>query len=141
MRGREDRFKIILQAKYIIEDEKARIICDKYGVEKAEVFKLKYGPIMKCGTLIFLEGGSVVTPKNKKYDMLVNFNLQTHFKIFTINIKQQKQIVIKSEQDFNRKAKASKIIMGISSDFDLDRLCLGIFVLDGLGQAGKPVIC
>ena len=34
--GREDLFKIILQAKRIMEDEEARNIYDKHGIEKAE---------------------------------------------------------------------------------------------------------
>ena len=33
-----DLFKIILQAKKIMEDEEARIIYDKYGIEKAEEY-------------------------------------------------------------------------------------------------------
>ena len=34
--GREDMFKIILQAKKIMEDEEARNIYDKHGIEKAQ---------------------------------------------------------------------------------------------------------
>ena len=40
--GREHLFKIILQAKNILGEEKARSIYDKYGI-----FELKYGPIKK----------------------------------------------------------------------------------------------
>ena len=36
--GREDMFKIILQAKKIMEDEEARNIYDKYGIEKAQEY-------------------------------------------------------------------------------------------------------
>ena len=36
--GREDMFKIILQAKKIMEDEQARNIYDKYGIEKAKEY-------------------------------------------------------------------------------------------------------
>ena len=36
--GREDLFKIILQAKKIMEDEEARNIYDKHGNEKAEEY-------------------------------------------------------------------------------------------------------
>ena len=36
--GREDLFKFILQAKKIMEDEKARNIYDNYGIEKAEEY-------------------------------------------------------------------------------------------------------
>ena len=36
--GREDLFKIILQAKKIMEDEEARNIYDKHGIEKAEEY-------------------------------------------------------------------------------------------------------
>ena len=36
--GREDMFKIILQAKKIMEDEEARNIYDKYRIEKAQEY-------------------------------------------------------------------------------------------------------
>ena len=36
--GREDMFKIILQAKKIMEDEESRNIYDKYGIEKAQEY-------------------------------------------------------------------------------------------------------
>ena len=36
--GREDMFKIILQAMKIMEDEEARNIYDKYGIEKAQEY-------------------------------------------------------------------------------------------------------
>ena len=36
--GREDMFKIILQAKKNMEDEEARNIYDKYGIEKAQEY-------------------------------------------------------------------------------------------------------
>ena len=36
--GPEDMFKIILQAKKIMEDEEARNIYDKYGIEKAQEY-------------------------------------------------------------------------------------------------------
>ena len=36
--GREDLFKIILQAKKIMENEEARNIYDKHGIEKAEEY-------------------------------------------------------------------------------------------------------
>ena len=36
--GREDLFKIILQAKKLMEDEEARNIYDKHGIEKAEEY-------------------------------------------------------------------------------------------------------
>ena len=36
--GREDMFKIIPQAKKIMEDEEARNIYDKYGIEKAQEY-------------------------------------------------------------------------------------------------------
>ena len=36
--GREDMFKIILQAKKIMEDEEARNIYDKYGIENAQEY-------------------------------------------------------------------------------------------------------
>ena len=36
--GREDLFKIIVQAKKITEDEEARNIYDKYGIEKAQEY-------------------------------------------------------------------------------------------------------
>ena len=36
--GRQDMFKIILQAKKIMEDEEARNIYDKYGFEKAQEY-------------------------------------------------------------------------------------------------------
>ena len=36
--GREDIFKIILQAKKIMEDEEARNIYDKYGIKKAQKY-------------------------------------------------------------------------------------------------------
>ena len=38
--GREDMFKIILQAKKIMEDEEARNIYDLYGIEKAQEFMI-----------------------------------------------------------------------------------------------------
>ena len=38
--GREDMFKIILQAKKIMEDEEARNIYDKYGIEKAQEYMM-----------------------------------------------------------------------------------------------------
>ena len=37
-RGREDLFKLILQAKKIMDDEEARNIYDKHGIEKAEEY-------------------------------------------------------------------------------------------------------
>ena len=37
--GREDMFKIILQAKKIMEDEEARNIYDKYGIEEAQAYR------------------------------------------------------------------------------------------------------
>ena len=43
--GREDMFKIILQAKKIMEDEETRNIFDKYGSEKAQEYmnsKMKF---------------------------------------------------------------------------------------------------
>ena len=36
--GREDLFKIILQARIFLEDEKARSNFDKYGIEKVEEY-------------------------------------------------------------------------------------------------------
>ena len=63
---------------------------------------------------LVLEGDSVVTPKNRTFDMLVNNKVQTPFKILTINIKQQKQFVVKNKPDFNWKAKASYFLMGSS---------------------------
>ena len=36
--GRVDMIKIILQAKKIMEDEEARNIYDKYGIEKAQEY-------------------------------------------------------------------------------------------------------
>ena len=36
--GCEDMFKILLQAKKIMEDEEARKIYDKYGIEKAQEY-------------------------------------------------------------------------------------------------------
>ena len=38
--GREELFKIILQAKKIMEDEEARNIYDKHGIEKAEEYMI-----------------------------------------------------------------------------------------------------
>ena len=49
---------------------------------------------------------SVVTPKNTMYDILVFYKKQTPFEIFTVNIKQQKQIVIELKPCFNRKSRS-----------------------------------
>ena len=94
------------------------------------------------GTLVFLEGGSVVNPRNRKLDILVNYKMQTPLEVFTINIRQQKQIVIKSISDFNKKKqKIQKFMLGTIMDFDLDGTRQGTSVLGGICQAGKPVIC
>ena len=39
--------------------------------------------------------------------MLANYKLQTPFKFFAIKIKQEKQIVIQSKLDFNRKQRSN----------------------------------
>ena len=41
--GREDMFKIILQAKKIMEDEETRNIYDKYGIENAQEYEIENG--------------------------------------------------------------------------------------------------
>ena len=63
--GREDLFKIILQKKKITEDEDARNIYDKYGIEKAEEYKnskmdLWHSCLWVSGTLKFSEGGRLL---------------------------------------------------------------------------------
>ena len=54
---------------------------------------------------------------------------------------EQKEMVTKSKPDFNDIKKASYIMMGITTEFHLDGRCQGMFVLDGIRQAGKHVIC
>ena len=53
----------------------------------------------------------------------------------------QKEIVTKSKPDFNNKQKGFKKMMGIIPEFHLDGRRQGMFFLDGICQAGKPVIC
>ena len=50
-------------------------------------------------------------------------------------------MVTNSKPDFNDIEKASSIMMGIIMEFHLDGTRQGMFVHDGIRQAGKPVIC
>ena len=50
-------------------------------------------------------------------------------------------MVTKSQPAFNNIEKASQIIMGIITECHLDGRRHRIFVLDGIRQAGTPVIC
>ena len=44
--GWEDLFKLVLQAKKIMEDEKARNIYDNYGIKKSRgIYELENGPL------------------------------------------------------------------------------------------------
>ena len=54
---------------------------------------------------------------------------------------EQKEMVTKSKPDFNNIKKASQILMGTITEFLFDGRRQGIFVLDGIHQAGKPVTC
>ena len=55
----------------------------------------------------------------------------------------KKKMVTKIKPDFNNIRKASSIMAGIITEFQfhLDGRRQGMFVLDGICQAGKPVIC
>ena len=50
-------------------------------------------------------------------------------------------MVTKSKPDFNNIKKASLIMMGIITECHLGGRSHGVFVLDGISQAGTPVIC
>ena len=69
--------------------------------------------------------------------MLIKYILNALFK----SMGEQKDMVTMSEPDFNNIKKASQIMMGIITEFLFDGRRSGIFVLDGIWQAGKPVIC
>ena len=72
--------------------------------------------------------------------MLENYKFQTPFAFFTVKIKQQKQFVIKSKPDFNRKIKNMHYDENYHG-FDADGIPQGIFVLDGIRQADEFVSC
>ena len=60
---------------------------------------------------------------------------------FHKQIGEQKEMVTNKKPDFNNIEKASWIMMGIIMEFLLDGTRQGMFVHDGIRQAGKPDIC
>ena len=74
------------------------------------------------------------------YDMLVNYKMQTPFEKLATNKRQPKQIVIENKTDINRKAKASRVMMGKITDLGLNGIRQGLIVLDGICQSCKSVI-
>ena len=56
-------------------------------------------------------------------------------------IGEQKEMVTNSRPDLNDIEKASILMMGIIMEFHLDGTRQGMFVPDGIRQAGKTVIC
>ena len=54
---------------------------------------------------------------------------------------EQKKMVTKCEQDFNNIKEASKVMLGNITEFHFDGRRQGMFVLNGIRQAGKTVIC
>ena len=54
---------------------------------------------------------------------------------------EQKEMVTMSKLDFNNIKKASKLMIWIITECHFDGRRQGMFVLDEICQAGKPVIC
>ena len=71
--------------------------------------------------------------------LLFSRTCDTHKRIIRNFHKQkgeQKEMVTNSKPDFNNIEKASKIMMGIIMEFHLDGTRQGMFVHDGIRQAG-----
>ena len=108
--GREDMFKIILQAKKNMEDEEARNIYDKYEIEKAQGYmnsKMDFWNsccVSEWNTHIFYEIGGIVNHN-------VSHAHKLHFKRIIRNfhkqIGEQKEMVTNTKPDFNNIEKAS----------------------------------
>ena len=84
-RGGEYLFNILLQAESIMEDEKARNLVRKYGIEKTKDYlnsKLKLLASQRVKHSIFK--WEAVLYKNRTYDIRATYKIEAQFENFTL---------------------------------------------------------